>query len=75
MGQFLFGGFVGKALIFDFDGLIMDTELPAVDGWKTIYAEYGQEFPLLDWIRAVVGVSDAKFDAAAYLAAMTGREP
>ena len=51
----------------------MDTELPAVDGWKAIYAEYGQEFPLLAWIRAVVGVSDAKFDAAAYLATMTGQ--
>ena len=58
-----------KALIFDFDGLIMDTESPAVDGWKAIYSEYGQEFPLLAWIRAVVGVSDAQFDAAAYLAA------
>ncbi|MGD0750584.1 MAG: HAD-IA family hydrolase [Anaerolineales bacterium] len=62
-----------KALIFDFDGLIMDTESPAVDGWKAIYAEYGQEFPLQTWIHAVVGVSDAKFDAAAYLAAMTGQ--
>ena len=61
-----------KALIFDFDGLIMDTESPAVDGWKAIYAEYGQEFPLQTWIRAVVGVSDSKFDAAAHLAAMTG---
>ena len=62
-----------KALIFDFDGLIMDTESPAVDGWKAIYAEYGQEFPLQAWIHAVVGVSDAEFDAAAYLAAVTGQ--
>ena len=62
-----------KALIFDFDGLIMDTESPAVDGWKAIYAEYGQDFPLLAWIHAAVGVSDAKFDAAAYLAALTGQ--
>jgi putative hydrolase of the HAD superfamily len=62
-----------KALIFDFDGLIMDTESPAVNGWKIIYAEYGQEFPLQTWIRAVVGVSDARFDAAAHLAALTGQ--
>jgi len=62
-----------KALIFDFDGLIMDTESPGVDAWKVIYAEYGQEFPLIDWIHAVVGVSDAKFDAAAHLAALTGQ--
>ena len=61
-----------KALIFDFDGLIMDTESPSVDGWKAIYAEYGQEFPLQEWIQAVVGVSEAYFDAAAYLASKTG---
>jgi HAD superfamily hydrolase (TIGR01509 family) len=67
------GGFVIKALVFDFDGLIMDTESPSVDGWKAIYAEYGQEFPLQAWIQAVVGVSDAYFDAAAYLAAKTGQ--
>ena len=61
-----------KALIFDFDGLIMDTESPSVDGWKAIYAEYGLEFPLQEWIQAVVGVSEAYFDAAAYLASKTG---
>jgi HAD superfamily hydrolase (TIGR01509 family) len=61
-----------KGLIFDFDGLIMDTESPSVDGWKPIFAEYGQEFPMQAWIQAVVGVSDAYFDAAAYLAAKTG---
>jgi HAD superfamily hydrolase (TIGR01509 family) len=61
-----------KALIFDFDGLIMDTESPAVDGWKRIYAEYGQEFPLQTWIQAVVGVDAANFDPAVHLAALTG---
>jgi putative hydrolase of the HAD superfamily len=61
-----------KALVFDFDGLIMDTESPAVEGWKAIYAEYGQEFPLQAWISAVVGVDSANFDAAAHLAALTG---
>jgi HAD superfamily hydrolase (TIGR01509 family) len=62
-----------KALIFDFDGLIMDTESPEVDGWKAIYAEYGQEFPLQIWIRDVVGATAANFDPAAHLAAVTGR--
>ncbi|MGB8214515.1 MAG: HAD-IA family hydrolase [Anaerolineales bacterium] len=61
-----------KALIFDFDGLIMDTESPEVDGWKAIYAEYGHEFPLQAWIRDVVGSSAANFDPAAHLAALTG---
>jgi putative hydrolase of the HAD superfamily len=62
-----------KALIFDFDGLIMDTESPAVDGWKAIYAEYGQEFPLQLWIEKVVGISAGNFDAAAHLAGLTGQ--
>lgn len=63
-----------KALIFDFDGLIMDTESPEVDGWKAIYDEYGQEFPLQVWLRDVVGSTIANFDPAAHLAARLGRE-
>jgi len=59
-----------RALIFDFDGLIMDTESPEVDAWRTIYAEYGQEFPLQRWVRDVVGSTAANFDPAAHLAAM-----
>ncbi|HVM72605.1 MAG TPA: HAD-IA family hydrolase [Anaerolineales bacterium] len=62
-----------KALIFDFDGLIMDTESPEVDGWKAIYAEYGQEFPLQVWVSKVVGATAANFDPAAHLAALTGQ--
>jgi HAD superfamily hydrolase (TIGR01509 family) len=62
-----------KALIFDFDGLIMDTESPEVDAWRAIYAEYDQEFPIQVWIRDVVGATIANFDPAAHLAAVTGR--
>ena len=62
-----------KALLFDFDGLIMDTESPIVEAWQAIYAEVGQEFPLQAWIRAVVGTSTSNFDAAAHLATVTGR--
>jgi HAD superfamily hydrolase (TIGR01509 family) len=61
-----------KALIFDFDGLIMDTESPEVDGWRAIYTGYGQEFPIQVWIRDVVGSTAANFDPAAHLAALTG---
>jgi HAD superfamily hydrolase (TIGR01509 family) len=67
------GGFVIKALIFDFDGLIMDTESPEVEGWQTIYAEHGQEFPFDIWVRDVVGASAANFDPAAHLAAVSSR--
>lgn len=61
-----------KALIFDFDGLILDTESPEVDGWQAVYAEYSQEFPLQVWIRDVVGSTIANFEPAAHLARLTG---
>jgi putative hydrolase of the HAD superfamily len=62
-----------RALIFDFDGLIMDTESPEVEAWRAVYSEYRQEFPLQTWIREVVGATAANFDPAAHLATVTGR--
>lgn len=45
-----------SALLFDFDGLILDTETPEVEGYRRIYAEYGQEFP--DWVwQKMIGYS------------------
>ncbi len=62
-----------KALIFDFDGLIMDTESPEVEAWQEIYSEYGQQFPLEIWVRDVVGSYVTNFDPAGYLAQLTGQ--
>ncbi len=61
-----------KALIFDFDGLIMDTESPEVEAWEAIYSEYGRQFPLQTWVRDVVGSTANNFDPAAHLAAISG---
>ena len=63
-----------KALLFDFDGLLMDTETPEVHIWQEIYARHGVDFPLDLWIRSVVGSSDANFDAAAHLASVSGQK-
>ncbi len=38
-----------RALLFDFDGLILDTETPEVNVWKRIYAEYGFPYPQDLW--------------------------
>lgn len=43
-----------RALIFDFDGLIVDTETPALRSWQEIFREYGQELTL-DWWAQFVG--------------------
>jgi putative hydrolase of the HAD superfamily len=56
-----------KSLLFDFDGLILDTETPEIDVWKSIYAEYGFAFPLDRYIQTVGGWGVSTFDAADYL--------
>ncbi len=38
-----------KGVVFDFDGLILDTELPVFRAWQEIFASHGQELRLADW--------------------------
>jgi HAD superfamily hydrolase (TIGR01509 family) len=42
-----------NAIIFDFDGLILDTETPEVQAWQAIFRENGAEFPDSYWINAI----------------------
>ena len=56
-----------KALIFDFDGLILDTETPDVHAWENIYAEYGFPFPLESWAQIIGGMGASTFNAAVHL--------
>ena len=56
-----------KALIFDFDGLILDTETPEYLAWKNIYQEHGFELPHEEWGKIVGGSGHSKFDAAEHL--------
>lgn len=57
-----------RALIFDFDGLIVDTETPALQSWQEIYAEYGVTLSVHDWA-ATLG-ANAGFDAHTHLVAL-----
>lgn len=61
-----------KAVIFDFDGLMVDTEWPAFTAWSEIYREHGQTLDLKEWV-ACVGATYASFDPVARLAELTGR--
>ena len=54
-----------RALLFDFDGLLVDTETPRYQAWRELYAEHGHEIPLERW-REEVGTIGA-FDPLAYL--------
>jgi HAD superfamily hydrolase (TIGR01509 family) len=56
-----------KALIFDFDGLILDTETPEVLVWQAIYREQGFELPVHEWEKTVGGYGISTFDAAEHL--------
>jgi HAD superfamily hydrolase (TIGR01509 family) len=56
-----------KALIFDFDGLILDTETPEYLTWKDIYQEHGYELPHEEWGKIVGGYGLSDFDAAEHL--------
>jgi HAD superfamily hydrolase (TIGR01509 family) len=42
-----------RALIFDFDGLIVDTETPEVDTWREVFLEHGVEFPDSYWMSCI----------------------
>jgi len=52
-----------EALIFDFDGLILDTETPMRRSWMEIYAEHGLSVSAETWIGHVGSSADP---AAAY---------
>lgn len=60
-----------KALIFDFDGLILDTETPEVLTWQSIYSEHGHEFPAHEWGKIIGGYGISNFDAAEHLTRLT----
>ena len=38
-----------QAIVFDFDGLIIDTEVPIFTAWQQTYAAYGVEMPFAEW--------------------------
>lgn len=67
-----------RAVLFDFDGLIVDTEVPTYTSWRDAYAAFGADLALEDYLPAVgTGTStssaDGGFDAIAHLERLIGR--
>ncbi len=56
-----------RAIVFDFDGLIVDTETPVFQTWREICDEYGCELTLENW-SAALGTYNG-FDVLAHLEA------
>jgi beta-phosphoglucomutase-like phosphatase (HAD superfamily) len=52
-----------RAIIFDFDGLIVDTETSDYQSWQEIYQSYGCDLPLAHWTASIGrGSDDISFD-------------
>lgn len=61
-----------RALIFDFDGLMVDTETAIYRSWGEIYAAHGQELPLATYVQCV-GSHGHSYDPLHALEALTGK--
>jgi HAD superfamily hydrolase (TIGR01509 family) len=61
-----------RALIFDFDGLIVDTEGPVYRSWEEVYRANGVALPFELWVKTV-GSSNQAFHPQHYLEEQLGR--
>ncbi len=50
-----------RALIFDFDGLILDTEGPIFQSWQELYESYGGQLSFSTWAK-IIGTVSNEFD-------------
>lgn len=62
-----------RALIFDFDGLILDTEGPIYRSWKEVYEAHGVALPFELWVKTI-GSSNQAFHPQHHLEEKLGRE-
>jgi HAD superfamily hydrolase (TIGR01509 family) len=61
-----------RAIIFDFDGLILDTEEPIYRSWLEVYEAHGQPLPFERWVQ-IVGSTTATFHPQQHLEERLGR--
>jgi HAD superfamily hydrolase (TIGR01509 family) len=61
-----------RGLLFDFDGLLIDTETPSRLAYEELYREHGHELPLDKWA-TLVGTIGAPFDPDAHLEELVGQ--
>jgi len=61
-----------RALIFDFDGLILETEEPVFQSWHELYESFGCHLPFDRWSKQI-GTMDSQYDPLAELEKQLGR--
>jgi beta-phosphoglucomutase-like phosphatase (HAD superfamily) len=59
-----------RALLFDFDGIVVDTEAPSLRAWQEMFEEHGHTLALEEWVACVGTVGG--FDPAARLEELLG---
>jgi HAD superfamily hydrolase (TIGR01509 family) len=64
-----------EAIIFDFDGVIIDTETPDYEVWQVFYQSHGLDLSVDLWLnRTGVDVTSMGFDPVLHFHALTGNE-
>ena len=61
-----------RAVVFDFDGLILDTEEPVYRSWLEVYQAHGEELPFERWVQ-IVGSTTVEFHPQHHLEERLGR--
>lgn len=61
-----------QAVIFDFDGLIVDTETPEFETWREEFQSHGVELRLEEWIKCV-GAGPSAWDVFDHLESLLGQ--
>jgi putative hydrolase of the HAD superfamily len=61
-----------RGLLFDFDGLLVDTETPSRLAYEELYRDHGHKLPLDKWA-TLVGTIGAPFDPDDHLEQLVGR--
>ena len=61
-----------KAIVFDFDGLILDTETPEFDTWQEVFESYGVRLERRTWDLSI-GRDSKDFDIYKHLTDLTGQ--
>ena len=59
-------------VIFDFDGVILDTETPDYETWQDVFQSYGVDLDLSFWVQ-YIGWGTWNFDVCGHLEDLTGQ--
>lgn len=62
-----------KAFIFDFDGLIINTEDACYEAWQEIFLGFGTSMPLKEWMKCI-GTTDDVCDPLGLLERLSGKQ-